>query len=356
MAKPDYYEVLCVDRSASATEIKKAYRRLALELHPDRNPGNPEAEERFKIASEAYSVLSDAEKRETYDRYGHDGLRGRGFEGVGDISDVFSHFQDLFGEFFGGFGGFGGSRARRGPTRGADVRASVRLTLEEAAFGAKKDITIVHPVPCGPCDGTGAEGGKLETCPACGGRGQVAHSRGAFVLSTTCARCAGRGSTAARACPECEGRGSVHAERKVSMTVPAGVDEGQTMRLTGQGQPGRMRGPPGHLYVTVEVEPDPRFHRDGCDILHELHLSFPQAALGTELQVPTLSDEPETIRIPAGVQPGDTMVVEGAGIPRLDGRGRGNLVVVLQVDVPKDLSSRARELLEELERTFEEGV
>jgi molecular chaperone DnaJ len=358
MAKRDYYEVLNVDRSADAQQIKKAYRRIALELHPDRNPDDPNAEEAFKEASEAYEVLSDSDKRQIYDRYGHDGLSGRGYQGVGDIQDIFSHFQDIFGELFGGFGPMGGvgsrRRRRNAPSRGADVRAVLRLDLVEAAFGVKKELPVTHPSPCEPCSGTGAEGADLSTCPNCGGRGQVAHARGSFVLSTTCSRCGGEGSVAVAPCRACEGRGSVTAERVVKITVPAGVDEGQTLRLAGQGQVGRLGGPPGHLYVTVVVDPDERFQRDGYDLVHELHVSYPQAALGAEVEVPTLDGSAERIRIPAGVQPGDTMLVEGAGIPRLDGRGRGDLVAVIQVDVPKNLSPRARELLEELSRTFDD--
>ncbi len=354
MSKPDYYDVLGVSRSATEQELKKAYRRVALDCHPDRNPDDPEAEERFKVASEAYEVLNDPQKREVYDRFGHAGLEGRGYEGFGDIGDIFSHFQDVFGEFFGGgfgggFGGFGGPRRRRrdGPSRGADVRAAVLLSLKEAAFGVQKELDLEHPTPCSACSGTGAKDGKRETCSGCGGRGQVAHARGAFVLTTTCGQCGGEGAVAVDRCEECKGRGDVVRARKVRLTVPAGVDEGQTLRLANQGQPGRMNGPPGHLYVTVEVTPDERFTRDGYDLVHELHVSFPQAALGADVEVPTL-DSTETVRIPAGVQPGDTMVVEGAGIPRLDGHGRGDLIAVIQVDVPKKLSRRARKLLQEL--------
>jgi molecular chaperone DnaJ len=350
MSKPDYYDVLGVSRTATEAEIKKAYRKVALACHPDRNPDDPEAEERFKIASEAYQVLSDPQRRQVYDRFGHQGLEGRGYEGFGDIGDIFTHFQDIFGEFFGGgLGGFGGSRRRRrdGPTRGADVRTGVTLTLQEAAFGTQKEITVAHPSPCTACRGTGAKDGRRDTCSGCGGRGQVAHAHGAFVLTTTCAQCGGEGMIAAERCAECRGRGELPSERTVRLTVPAGVDEGQTLRLTNQGQQGRMNGPPGHLYVTVQVEPDERFTRDGYDLVHELHVTFPQAALGADVPVPTLEGE-ETIQIPAGLQPGDTMVVEGAGIPRLDGRGRGDLIAVVQVDVPKKLSRRAKKLLQEL--------
>ncbi len=355
MVKRDYYEVLGVERSASTVEIKKAYRRLALDLHPDRNPDNPEAEESFKEASEAYSVLSDGDKRATYDRYGHEGLSGRGFEGFGDVQDIFSHFQDIFdGVFGGGFGGRSVRRRRNAPSRGADVRAAVLLSLREAAFGAKKELEVTHPMPCESCSGTGAKEAKLSTCTACGGSGQVAHARGPFVLSTTCGQCGGEGAVAETPCEDCSGRGEVESTRTVKLTVPAGVDTGQTLRLSGQGQAGRLGGPPGHLYVTVEVASDDDFQRDGYDLIHELHLSYPQAALGAAVEIPTL-EETHSLKIPAGIQPGETVVVNGAGVPRLDGRGRGDLIAVVQVDVPKELSPRARELLEELATTFDEG-
>lgn len=356
MSKPDYYELLGVTRTATEQEIKKAYKKVALACHPDRNPEDPEAEERFKLASEAYQVLSDPQKRQVYDRFGHAGLEGRGYEGIGDLGDIFSHFQDIFGEFFGaGLGGFGGGRRRRrdGPARGADVRTLITLTLSEAAFGVQKEITVAHPSPCTACLGTGAKDGQRQTCGTCGGRGQVAHARGAFVLTTTCGQCGGEGSIARERCEQCAGRGEEPTERKVRITVPAGVDEGQTLRLANQGQAGRMNGPPGHLYVTVQIQPDERFTRDGYDLVHEMRVTFPQAALGADVTVPTLEGE-ETIRIPAGLQPGDTLVVEECGIPRLDGRGRGDLVVIVQVDVPKKLSRRAKKLLEELEKTLAE--
>jgi molecular chaperone DnaJ len=360
MAKPDYYEVLGVDRSADERTLKKAYRKLALEYHPDRNQGNQDAEERFKLCAEAYDVLSDPQKRQVYDRYGHDGLKaGGGGPGFHDVSDVFSHFQDIFGDIFGGFGGFGGGGRRPSPTapsRGADIRATLELTLVEAAFGTQKELALEHPTPCKACDATGAEGGKLDPCTTCGGRGQVASRQGMFVMSSTCPSCRGQGYTAKTACPECKGRGEVRTDRKVKITIPAGVDTGQTLRLTNQGQAGARGGPAGHLYVTVDVQQDERFERNGYDLLHELHVSFPQAALGAKLEVPSIDPAAEgkvSVKVPAGVQPGETVTVRGEGIPRLDGRGRGDLVCVVQVDVPKELSAKARQLIEELNETFE---
>lgn len=352
MEKQDYYQLLGVDRSATPEQIKKAYKKAARQLHPDRNPDNPEAEEQFKLASEAYQVLSDADKRAIYDRYGHQGLDRSGFQGFHDVQDIFGSLGDIFGDMFGGFGGGGFGRRRGGdrPQRGADLQAVVHLTLEEAAFGCKKDLDLAHPTPCEACHATGAKDGKRRTCDACGGQGQVAHSRGMFVLSTTCRSCRGAGSVIVDACGECHGAGEVSTERKVKITIPSGVDAGQTLRLGGQGQAGRRGGPAGHLFVVVDIEPDERFQRDGFDLVHELRISYPQAVLGARVDVPLLDpDEPTTtLDVPAGIQPGETLVVRGAGIPRLDRQGRGDLIAVVQVEVPKALSPRARELLEQL--------
>lgn len=358
MSKRDYYEVLGVSPGVGPAELKRAYRKLAMKHHPDRNQDDPEAAERFKEVSEAYQVLSDPQKRELYDRFGHEGLSGGGGAGFQDVGDIFSHFQDIFGDFFGGMGGmggFGGRRRRDGPSRGGDVRTRLELTLEEAVFGTEREIELRHPTPCGDCRGTGAKDGELTTCASCGGRGQVAHRRGAFVLQTSCSACRGTGTTVSAPCETCGGKGEVASERKVRVTIPAGIDHGQTLRLAGQGQAGARGGPPGNLYVEVAVQPDERFQRDGLDLVYEVHLSFPQAALGAKVEVPSLrsDEEPTELRVPAGVQPGETLVIRGAGVPRLDGRGRGDLVCVVQVDVPKELSPRAQELIEELAKTFE---
>ncbi|HEY8432022.1 MAG TPA: molecular chaperone DnaJ, partial [Sandaracinaceae bacterium] len=353
MAKRDYYEVLGVDRSATPTELKKAYRKLALQYHPDRNPNDPTAEAKFKEISEAYSVLSDEEKRAIYDRYGHAGLEGGGMQpGFTSVEDIFSHFGDIFGDLFGmGIGGpFGGRRRRDAPVRGSDLKVGLRLTLEEAAFGCQKEVDVSYPAPCTACQGTGAEGGKLDVCATCRGSGQVAYNRGAFMLSTTCPTCGGRGSVPKASCPVCKGSGEQHVERRVKVNIPAGIDDGQTLRLANQGQPGLRGGPPGHLFVVIEIAPHAHFKRDGFDLIYELKLSFPQAALGGELEVPTLGPGgPARVKVPAGVQPGDHLVVRGEGVPRLDGRGRGDLIALVQVDVPQKLSNKARQLLLELQ-------
>jgi len=362
MAKRDYYELLEVERTVSTSELKVAFRKKALEFHPDRNPDDPEAEEQFKLCSEAYDILSDDGKRQVYDQYGHEGLEGRGYGGVGDVSDIFSHFQDIFGDMFGGGmgGGFGRRPRRDAPARGADVRAQIQVTLAEAAFGAKKELPLGHASPCELCGGTGAEGGELVTCGTCGGRGQVAHQRGGFLLSTTCPSCRGQGSQAKNACDACHGSGEVHQERKVEVSVPAGIDEGQTLRLTGLGQAGRLAGPAGDLYVSVQVEADPRFERERDDLYYDLHVSYPQAALGAQLSVPSLEPAPEgedplafDVVVPAGIQPGELVRIPEGGVPRLGRRGRGDLVCVVQVDVPKELSPRAQELIQQLAESFE---
>lgn len=348
MQKRDYYEVLGVERNAALDDIKKAYKKLALKYHPDRNPGDAQAEEQFKACSEAYGVLSDTEKRRRYDQFGHAGLEGGA--GFNDVGDIFSHFNDIFSDFFGGgFAGGGQSRRRRdGPQPGSDIRAVVRLELAEAVFGAKKEVELAHPTPCEECQGSGAKDGQLSPCTTCGGKGQVSHARGPFLLSTTCPACQGRGMMPKDTCSTCRGVGETQIQRKVKVTIPAGIDHGQTLRVAGQGQAGRRGGPPGHLYVTVDVGEDPRFERQGNDLYHELRIPFPIAALGGDITIPTLDGQHANASIPGGTQPGQTVVVEGYGVPRLDGRGRGNLIAIVQIDVPRKLSSKAKTLLKEL--------
>ncbi len=362
MSKRDYYEVLGVERGVGPSELKKSYRKLAMAHHPDRNPDDPGAEERFKEVAEAYAVLSDEEKRDLYDRYGHAGLQGSG-QGFTNVEDIFSHFGDLFGDLFGmgGFGGpFGGGGRRRAnmPTRGADLRVGLSLTLEEAAFGCQREIEVSYPAPCTACEGTGAEGGELSTCETCQGQGQVAYNRGAFMLSSTCPTCRGRGRIPKATCGVCEGAGEEPVDRRVKVTIPAGIDEGQSLRLSGQGQPGTRGGPAGHLFVVVELEPHEHFRREGAHLIYNLKLSFPQATLGGELTVPTLGEdsEPAKLKVPAGIQPGEHLLVKGQGIPRLDGRGRGDLVALISVDVPTKLSSKAKKLLAQLQETFEKDA
>ncbi|MBK8171173.1 MAG: molecular chaperone DnaJ [Sandaracinaceae bacterium] len=357
MAKRDYYEVLSVERTATIDVIKKSYKALALKHHPDRNPGDAAAEEAFKEASEAFQVLNDPNKRAAYDRYGHAGLDAQGYHGVGDVGDIFSQFRDIFGQdFFGDVFG-GGRRPRRDqPQRGGDLRVAVSITLAEALEGVKKDIEIEHPSPCETCDGSGAAAGTTrQNCSMCGGRGQVAQSRGMFVMSSPCPQCRGEGSVVTKPCESCAGRGEVNVRRTVNVPLPAGIDDGQTLRVPGKGQPGTRGGPTGHLYVTVQLEPHDRYQREGEHLIYEMHVSFPDAALGTEVTIPTLDGKTTKVKVPAGLQPGDHVVLAGSGFPRLQGRGRGDLVVIVHVDIPKKLSSKAKKLLAELREMIAKG-
>ncbi len=347
-----YYEVLGCSRGASADELRRAYKKEALKHHPDRNQGNPEAEGRFKEANEAYQVLSDDEKRRIYDQFGHAGLESGGGGFDGGVGDMFSHMQDLFTEMFsgGGGGGFGGQRGAR---RGSDLRVQVRLGLRDAAFGCKREITVHAPTRCTDCNGNGAKRGTApEVCTGCRGTGQVSNARGFVMFTATCQRCHGQGMTIKEPCPTCEGQGMVQKPRKVMVTFPAGIDAGQRLRVPGQGMAGGSGAAAGDLYVEVDVEEDPRFERDGADLITRVHVTFTDAALGAEILVPCLGDATDAtvqLSIPPGTQSGGVFTMKGQGISRLDGRGRGALVVVVQVDVPTVLTERARKLLEELD-------
>lgn len=342
----DLYEVLGVGRDAGDAEIKKAYRRLAMEFHPDRNPGDKKAEEQFKEASNAYKVLSDPDQRARYDQFGPDGLNGNmaGFRGV---DDIFSAFGDLFSDFF------GAPRGRR-QRRGADLQVELRLTFAEAVEGITRDIEIDRNEACDTCDGSGAKPGTgRESCSVCQGKGQVLHAQGFFMIQTTCPNCRGEGSIVRERCTACRGGGVMRRSSKLSITVPPGVDEGQSLRLAGKGESARGPGggSPGHLYVLLHVEPDPRFVREGDDVLTEVPVSYVTAALGGEVEVPTLDEActgTATIEVKAGTQPNDTIVRTGKGVRSVSGRGRGDQVVRFRVEIPKKLSSRERELLREI--------
>jgi molecular chaperone DnaJ len=334
--KRDYYAVLGVPREADAGELKRAYRKLAVQYHPDRNPGNHTAEASFKEAAEAYEVLSDPEKRALYDRYGHEGLQRGGFGGFRDVSDVFSAFSDIFGDLFGG----GGRSAV-----GADIEAEVELTLAEAATGATKEIVFRRRAVCTECGGSGAETGtSAETCPQCRGRGQVVHQQGFLMITSTCQRCGGEGRVVRHPCKQCEGSGMVLVEDRLQVSIPAGVEDGSTLRIGGRGEVSPRGGRAGNLYVAIRIEADPRFERDGADLHTEVPISFAQAALGSEVKVPTLAGE-QLLEIPAGTQPGETIVLRGKGLPHLRQRGQGDLVVHLRVVVPTELSAEQEERL-----------
>jgi molecular chaperone DnaJ len=353
--KRDYYEVLGVAREAADDDIRKAYRQSALKHHPDRNQGNPDAEAKFKEATEAYTILSDADKRAAYDRYGHAGLGGGGFDfnnaGVGDI---LSHFQDMFSDFFGGagggFGGGGGQRRRR-QERGQDVKVDLTLTLAQALTGGKHEVAVHGAVACESCHGSGAKAGtKPQTCTQCRGAGQVTAQRGFIMFSSPCARCRGTGPMIDTPCDTCRGQGAVEKTRKVLVNVPAGIDTEQRLRVPGQGMPGPGSAPAGDLYVDIEVEADTRFERHGNDLGTRLTLSFAEASLGmvTKLKLPDERDV--VVKVEGGCQPGSIVVVKGEGAPRLDRGGRGDLHVMIAVQVPKKLSKNAKRLLQELEQ------
>jgi molecular chaperone DnaJ len=347
--KRDYYEVLGVAREATGDEIKKAYRQAALKHHPDRNPGDEEAEARFKEATEAYSVLSDDTKRGAYDRFGHAGVRGGfDFESAG-VGDILSQFQEMFSDFFGGFGGGGGGQRRR-TQRGQDVRVHAVLSLKDAMVGGKHEVAIRGPAPCETCSGSGARPGtQPEKCNACRGTGQVTAQRGFIMFSSACARCRGSGSVIASPCEGCRGAGTVERQRKVLVAFPAGIDTGHRLRVPGQGMPGPPNTQPGDLYVDVELEADSRFERHGDDLAIRAEISFAEAALGTEIEITLPDDNVVTAKVPAGTQPNSAIRVKGQGMPQVQDRGRGDLHIVVAVTVPTRLSKRAKQLLAELD-------
>ena len=345
MGKRDYYQVLGVSGNASEDEIKKAYRQLALRHHPDRNPGDKQAEERFKEAAEAYEVLRDPQKRGIYDQFGHEGLQGSGFTGFGGFDDIFSAFGDLFEDFF----GFGGRRTRsRDAARpGADLLYDMRLTFQEAIFGTEKTIEVPTSVACEACRGTGREAGtREEVCPTCQGRGQVVQSQGFFRISTTCPRCRGEGRIIKNPCQPCSGTGMNRVTRTVLVKVPAGVDTGTRLRIPNQGEIGYRGGPPGDLYVRMHVEAHEFFERDGNDLHCQIPVSMVQAALGDTIELQTL-DGPRTVSIRPGTQSGQVARLRGEGVPHLKGFGRGDLLVELVVRIPENLTKRQQELLRE---------
>jgi len=349
--KRDYYEVLAIGREASEAEIKSAYRKLAVRFHPDRNPGDKEAEEKFKEAAEAYSVLSDPNQRARFDRFGHQGVSGQGFGGF-DTS-TFGDFADILGDFFGVnfgdlFAGQGGRRGRGEP--GADLRYQLSLALEEAAFGTEQELKIPRLESCEQCEGSGSgPDSSPQTCSTCGGYGQVRISQGFFTVARTCPQCRGDGRIITNPCPACAGEGRVEEARTIEVKIPAGVDTGTRLRLTGEGEHGRRGGPAGDLYVDIFVEAHPQFEREGAHTMSRLDLSFPQAVLGTAVDVETLHGA-VPLEVPSGTPDGKEFKLAGQGIDRLDGRGRGDHFVRARVVVPKprELSEEQVELLRRL--------
>lgn len=345
--KRDYYEVLGVGRNSSQQEIKSAYRKLAVKFHPDRNPGDKSAEEKFKEAAEAYSVLSDSEKRAQYDRFGHAGVGSGGFGGFDP--NVFSDFSDILGDFF-GFGDiFGSSRRRRNqPQRGADLRYDLAVSFEDAVFGTKAKLKIPRSQPCAACKGSGADPKHgTTTCTTCGGHGQVRFQQGFFTISRTCSTCQGSGQLIKEPCTECKGSGRIQREKVLEIRIPAGIESGSRLRVSGEGEGGYSGGPSGDLYVVVEVKEHPIFKRQGDDIYCEVPISITQAALGGEVGVPTLEGE-QRLKVPEGTQTGSVFRFRGKGIININGMGRGDQVVQVVVRTPTKLTKRQRELLEQL--------
>ena len=343
-SKRDYYEVLGVDRSASESEVKSKYRKLALQYHPDRNPGDRDAEEKFKEAAEAYEVLRDPEKRRIYDQFGHAGLEGTGFSGFGGFEDIFSSFSDIFEDFFGfRTSRHSGSRGRRG----SDLRYDLTLDFMAAAFGTETDITVEKMDTCQTCDGTGCKPGThVETCSYCQGSGQVSRSQGFFTVRSTCPQCRDAGSTIPDPCGECRGVGRVGVHKKVSVKIPAGVDDGSRLRLTGKGDPGAYGAPPGDLYVFIHVAPHDFFKREETHIICQIPIGFVQAALGDTIMVPTLNGE-KPLQIPKGTQYGDIFRFRGEGIPSLRNGRRGDQLIQVTIKTPTHLSKRQASLLKE---------
>lgn len=361
MAKRDYYEVLGVDRNASKEDLKKAYRKLAMQYHPDRNPNNKEAEEKFKEAAEAYEVLSDDQKRAQYDRFGHEGMRASGYSSPGftDINDIFSHFSDIFSggsifdDFFGGSTRTRGQRRRTsGGTPGSDLRVTLKLTLEEIAKGVTKKIKIKKYVKCDLCNGSGAEyGTSNKTCPVCNGTGEVKSvSRsvfGQFVNISTCSNCGGEGVVVDKPCRKCMGDGRVNEEVTVKINVPAGVHEGSYMTLRGEGNAGKRNGPAGDIVVVFQEEPHQYFKREDDDIIYDLFISYPEAVLGADVEVPTLNGRAR-LKIEPGTPSGKLLRMREKGIKHLNSPGYGDQIVRVNIDIPKRVNSKERELLKQL--------
>ena len=359
MAKRDYYEVLGIIRTSSTEEIKKAYRKKAKELHPDSNAGNPDAEAQFKEAGEAYEVLKNAEKKAAYDRYGHAAFEGgmggggRPGGGQGDFSSAFSDvFDDLFGDFMGGQRGGGGPRA----SRGADLRYNLRISLEDAFAGLQKTISVPTSVACDGCNGTGAEGGsEPTTCPTCSGMGKVRAQQGFFTVERTCPTCSGLGQTIKDPCKKCGGQGRVHKDRSLAVNIPAGVETGTRIRLAGEGEAGMRGGPTGDLYIFIEVESHAIFEREDVNLFCRVPVSMASAALGGDIEVPTIDGGRSRVKIPAGSQSGRQMRLRSKGMPALRGGGSGDMFIELAVETPVNLTSKQKELLKEFVELSEDN-
>lgn len=361
MIKRDYYDILGISHNASSDEVKRAYRQMALKYHPDRNPGNKEAEDRFKEAAEAYSVLIDSERRSVYDRFGQEGLRGEGFRGfTGFDASIFEEFEDILGSFFDfGFGDLFGTRSQRRartPRRGRDLALELELTLEEAAFGVEKEIKLDRTETCPSCHGSGMRPGtQRSVCQHCQGRGQVRYQQGFFSVSRTCSYCHGTGEVITSPCDECRGSGNVKKRKSLNIKVPGGVDQDSKMRLAGEGEAGYQGSPPGDLYVIVHLKKHKFFERDGNDLACEIPVSFSQAALGTTVEIPTL-EKNELLQIPAGTQPGMVFKLKGKGIKSIESYRKGDLYVKVTVQTPERLTKDQKALLKKFAESRGEEI
>jgi len=352
MAKRDFYEILGVEKNASEDELKKAYRKLAFEFHPDRNQEDPEAEQKFKEAAEAYDVLRDPEKRRRYDTFGHDGLNGGG-QGFNSSEDIFGAFSDIFGEVF-GFSGSGGRGGGRRPQAGMDLRYNLNITFRQAAKGDEVQLRIPTNIPCAQCKGTGAEPGtEMSDCRQCRGTGHVQQAQGFFRISVTCPSCHGRGKIITKFCSACHGAGVTSQVRELKVRIPAGVDDGSRLRLRGEGEPGVNGGPHGDLFVVISVEADKTFERQGQDLVLRRSISVVQAALGDKIEIPTL-DDPIMVDIPKGTQGGEIFQLRGMGMPHPGGGRKGDLLIEVRVETPTGLSAKQEELLREFAKLEEE--
>ncbi|MCC6463960.1 MAG: molecular chaperone DnaJ [Planctomycetes bacterium] len=358
MAKRDYYEILGVAKNATADELKKSYHKLALKYHPDRNPGDKEAEAKFKEAAEAYGVLSDDEKRRQYDQFGHSGPGGfPGGAGFNNVEDIFSAFSDIFGgSVFGDFFGGGRRGGGRGGRRGASLRCGISLDFAEVVEATEKTISLRRNESCDACSGSGAQkGSSPRTCPSCNGAGVVMTSAGFFSMRSTCGRCGGRGEVITDPCPKCGGSGRVAREREITIKIPAGIEDGMTLRVGGEGEAGESGAPAGDLLCEITVRPHPLFKRAGADVYLEMPIGFAQAALGATIEVPTLRGRAE-LKIPRGTQSGQVLRMRNEGFPRLDGPGRGDQLVEIRIDVPTKLTKDQERLLREFAETDEQNI
>ena len=357
MIKEDYYKILDVGKGASQDEIKRTYRKMALKYHPDKNPGDKQAEAKFKAAAEAYEVLSDPEKRKRYDQFGHEGLRGGDTRGFGNFEDIFDAFGDIFGSGGSIFEEFFGGRTRQTSKRGASLRCDISMEFKDVATGIEKTIELTKNDFCEECRGTGARKGTSPvSCPYCKGHGEIHQRQGFFTLKTTCPKCQGSGKLIETPCKKCSGHGVYPKKSSIKVQVPAGIEDGARLRVTGQGESGANGAQPGDLYCDIHVQPHPIFQRQDSDIICEYPITFTQAALGCEIEVPTILGKLRKVRIPAGTQSDEVIAVKGEGIPHVRGYGKGNLLVHIVVETPSKLTPRQEELLREFAESEHKNV